>query len=634
MVTFSPNSMQLASASWENTVKIMDASSGTYLQTLEGHTSSVQLVSFSDDSTRLASVSRNGMVIIWNVSSGDCVSLRQLHRANHGLSVHSGLSAFSHDLAWLASRTTSNWETVEILDPISGECLSTIKDFNGEQVRSLTFFHVEKWLAIGLDFTIKIWDCTNSRYIQTLQWHRWTGASHISSATAYNSGLLASGLVNGIIMIFSIDSDEAPRVLISHTRWVISMTFSHDSTRLASASEDRTVKIWDLGNSTCLQTFDGHNSPVVSVAFSYDSTQLASVAEDGITKIWDTSGGESMHAPDSHKNSINAVVFSPDSTRLASSSDDCTIKIWDLNSRCLQTLRGHTNEIEMSVFSHHSVWLASASLDSTVRVWDVISGWCLSIFRGHYDKVVAVAFSHDSVMLASASYDHTVKLWNVSTTKCLLTLADHRHYNTSVAFSNDSTQLASLSTDGTVRVWNTRNGENLQTLNCSKDPPVPRLTHYSSYDPSLSRLTHYSSFKFIALSHDATQLALVSNNGFIEIWERNHSKCLQAIYVGKQLSNVSFHASGLYLSTDVGLIAIPASSDPDERVVAPNLQSTPHYTAGLSIDGKWITYNSINVLRLPSEYRPSRSAVSGDLVAMAVGGRVFICTLSRSCSSK
>ncbi|KAF2200698.1 NACHT-domain-containing protein, partial [Delitschia confertaspora ATCC 74209] len=49
------------------------------LQTLEGHSSSVNSVAFSHDSTRLASVSNDRTVKIWDPSSGDCLQTLEGH---------------------------------------------------------------------------------------------------------------------------------------------------------------------------------------------------------------------------------------------------------------------------------------------------------------------------------------------------------------------------------------------------------------------------------------------------------------------------------------------------------------------------------------------------------------------------
>ncbi|KNG50109.1 vegetative incompatibility protein het-e-1 [Stemphylium lycopersici] len=70
LVAFSHDSIRLASASYDKTVKIWDASSGACLQTLEGHSSEVTSVAFSHNSTRLASASWDKTVKIWDASSG------------------------------------------------------------------------------------------------------------------------------------------------------------------------------------------------------------------------------------------------------------------------------------------------------------------------------------------------------------------------------------------------------------------------------------------------------------------------------------------------------------------------------------------------------------------------------------
>ncbi|OCL01172.1 uncharacterized protein K441DRAFT_650787 [Cenococcum geophilum 1.58] len=58
-------------------------------------------------------------------------------------------------------------------------------------------------------------------------------------------------------------------------------------------------------------------------------------------------------------------------------------------------------------------------------------------------------------------------------------------------------------------------------------------------------------------------------------------------------------------------------------------QNPQYQGVGLSSNDEWITWNSESVVWLPSEYRPSCSAVSGRTVGIGVGsGKVWMCTLN------
>jgi WD40 repeat protein len=128
-VAFSHDSTWLASASWDSTVKLWDASSGECLQTLEGHSGDVMSVAFSHDSTQLASASDDKTVKLWDASSGECLQTLEGHSSDVS-SV-----AFSHDSTRLASASGDN--TVKLWDASSGECLQT---FNvGNTITSLSF---------------------------------------------------------------------------------------------------------------------------------------------------------------------------------------------------------------------------------------------------------------------------------------------------------------------------------------------------------------------------------------------------------------------------------------------------------------------------------------------------------------
>ncbi len=69
-VAFSPDGKALASASFDQTVRLWDAATGSQLQTLESHTGLVSAVAFSPDGKALASASDDQTVHLWGVATG------------------------------------------------------------------------------------------------------------------------------------------------------------------------------------------------------------------------------------------------------------------------------------------------------------------------------------------------------------------------------------------------------------------------------------------------------------------------------------------------------------------------------------------------------------------------------------
>ena len=69
-VAWSRNATRLASASWDNTVKIWDPATGQCVLTLEGYSDLVNLVAWSYDATRLASALGDNIVKIWYLVTG------------------------------------------------------------------------------------------------------------------------------------------------------------------------------------------------------------------------------------------------------------------------------------------------------------------------------------------------------------------------------------------------------------------------------------------------------------------------------------------------------------------------------------------------------------------------------------
>src|SRR5436190_23533472 len=104
-VAFSHDSALVASASYDQTVRLWRAATGECVQELKGHRGEVNSVAFSHDSALLAALPIDATVRLWRAATGECVQELKGHRRG----VNS--VAFSHDSALVAS--ASDDQTVE-----------------------------------------------------------------------------------------------------------------------------------------------------------------------------------------------------------------------------------------------------------------------------------------------------------------------------------------------------------------------------------------------------------------------------------------------------------------------------------------------------------------------------------------
>jgi WD40 repeat protein len=158
-VAFSPDGSMVASASGDRTIKLWDARSGEERQTLKGHGSGVTAVAFSPDGSMVASASKDQTVKLWDARSGE---ERQTLKG-HGSGV--AAVAFSPDGSMVASASYDL--TVKLWDARSGEGRQTLKGHGGIVTAVAFSLDGSMVASASYDRTVKLWDALSGEERQT-----------------------------------------------------------------------------------------------------------------------------------------------------------------------------------------------------------------------------------------------------------------------------------------------------------------------------------------------------------------------------------------------------------------------------------------------------------------------------------
>ncbi len=380
-LAFSPDGSVIASAGWDNTVRLWNAATGEPLHVLIGHTNWVEAVVFSPDGHSLLTASQDGTARLWDVATGETIHI-------------------------LAAR--GNWVNEALFSP------------NG------------RYVLTSDNNLIRLWDLQQTRL--TLP----SSGSISRVALAPNSKFAAIATIDGKVDVWDMITGRKLYTFAAHPDVITSISYTPDGKFILTSSFDKTARLWDASSGREIRTFVGHTDSVIQAVFSPNGDYVLTCSWDRTARLWDTATGEELRTFVGHTDSVIGATFSPDGRFVLTGGNDTMVRMWEVETTAeVQIFDAEAGWVGSVAFAPDGQTIATEHADDVVRIWDVTSGEVIHTLVGHTDSIVAVVFSSDGHYLLTVSGDNTARLWDTATGMELHVYRGHRAPLSSGTFSSD-----------------------------------------------------------------------------------------------------------------------------------------------------------------------------------------------------
>lgn len=282
---------------------------------LKGHELAITAIAFRPDGKEVATGSYDKTVRIWDVETG---KLKQTITGPE-----EWVSGLVYRFKGERVAASSGDKTIRIWRAKNKWKIRKIVEHNG--LHGLAQSPDEKLFATaGFRKGLRIWNANLGDWKHTLKGH----TSDVRCVAFSPDGkTVVSGSVDQTVRLWRTATGKEIRVLEGHKDWVTWVGFTPDGKQVLSASRDKTVRLWDAATGQPLRTVLSARYPIRAAALRTDGRVIAVAAGNQVT-TWDVATGKMRRLLPWSTRQVTAVAFSPDGTVLAFGGQDNRVQLW------------------------------------------------------------------------------------------------------------------------------------------------------------------------------------------------------------------------------------------------------------------------------------------------------------------
>lgn len=433
-IALSANTMYLASGDQKGKICIWETTTGKRVREIQAHTSDISHLAFTLDNRNIASGSFDETIKLFAIESGECI---------HHLHGHQGaVTAIACSEQYIFS--VSMDQTLHVWDLQNGTSVSHMMSEN--ELSGLALYDAAHVVVAG-ENTIELWN------IDELQ--RTSSVNHsaeISCLRVQDGSILAASQDKKIYRWY-VEQHQikpSPAFVLERHRDIISDVHVRDNT-LISCSFDKTVIISNLESSQSSQ-FTAHENWVSAMCL--DGQILYTCSWDSSIRVWNLDNIDNpLYTLQGHSNDIENYFLSSDGKHIVTSGKDHKVNIWNDKGLLQQTIprqKGHLDSIATTPDTTKLI-SAGGSEGTTIEIWDTTTAQCIQNLDSKNSRIMSIAANSDATTIAAGHMNGCLWLWKEGTET---RIEAHNGYVAAIAVSKDGSLVISSGSDKLLRFWN------------------------------------------------------------------------------------------------------------------------------------------------------------------------------------